>query len=212
MRLSIKYEKLIINDNVISLNSFNDSKQFVVKVREIMNSFWREGKEEWLLAKRSTKRSLIPYLLHPTKNVYSPSSYAYHGTNAVSSISFTMKSDISRTDSLKFDTLFFKLAKLENDIANLTRVQYFIEPYDPDFYKLLEETYENIFKLLYRAFRNQGHEIEFTKNMTPQDIRDAIYGTVNYEQIIGKMIFMSLDMRERANKIKKEITVQYLTN
>jgi hypothetical protein len=204
--LSINYEKLIINDNVIIPSSFNDSKEFVAKVRDLLISFWREGEKKRSLEKKSS----ILYFLSSLRKTDSGLFLYYQGPDVESSISFTMKSDSLYTDYLKFDDLFFNFAKLENDISNLTRVQYLIEPYDPDFYALLEENYECIFKILYEAFRKQGHEIKLTKNMAPQEIKDALYRTVNYEQIIEKITFISSDLRERGNKLKKEITVQNL--
>lgn len=95
---------------------------------------------------------------------------------------------------------------------NLHRVQYYIDLYDSDFFYLLKDNYESIFELFYEATRKQNHDIELTKFMTQQEINNELYRTVNYDKIIEKTKFMTSDLRERANKLKKEIALHYLNN
>jgi len=48
--------------------------------------------------------------------------------------------------------------------------------------------------------------------MTPQEIKEITYNTVNYNQIIEKTTFMSENLGKRVNELKKELAVQYLTS
>ena len=207
IRLSVKYDEFTINDKVIFPNSLNDSKEFIVKVRGILHSFWREGVNK---VESETKGiTLLSRRIKWKSSNLAP--YGHRGPNIKASIGLITEPSILEINSLIMNEFFFNLARLETRIIDLTRVQYFIEPLDPDFYDRLIENYECILKILYGDFREQ-HNIELNKDMTPKDIKDALYSTINYDQIIERTTFMSLDLRERANTLKKEITVQYLTN
>jgi hypothetical protein len=187
IRLSIRYESLKINDNVIFINSLKDSREFASKVRGILFSIWRaEGKIDKFLQ--------------------------YRGPSIESSVDFNIQPDVICAKSLDFGDMFTNFIKLENDIINLTRVQFFIEPYDSELFNLLNEDYECILSLLYEAFSKQVHDIELVKNMTPEDIKDALCGTVNHDQITEKTTLMSANLRKRVNELKRELAVQYLTN
>lgn len=185
-KLSIKYESLKLNNNVIFLNTLKDSKEFVNTVRSVLFSIWHEGRV----------------------NKY----FEYKGPNIESFVNFTIQPNIVCTKSLDFSNLFTNLINLENDVANLTRVEFFIEPYDSELFNLLNNDYESILNLLYEALSKQVYDIELTKNMTPEDIRNVLYNTLNYNQIIEKTALMTINLKERVDNLKKELAVRYLTS
>ena len=118
IKLSIRYESLKLNDDVIFTNSLKDPTEFTNKIRNILFSFSREGK----------------------RNRY----FQYIGSNIESSIDFTTQPNFICIKSLGLGNLFTNLVKLENDLSNLVRVEFLIEPFDPELFQLLNENYECI--------------------------------------------------------------------
>ena len=187
IKLSLKYESLKLSDDVFFIKSLKNSNEFINLISFALRLFYR-------------------------KNERGSNLYGYHGPDIESSINFTIQPEILCTMSFNLGSIMTNLTKLQCDIDNLTRGQYLIDMYDPELYDLLNEKYDEILNLLYAAFSKQEHVLNLTKTMTLPEVKDILYSTLNYNHITKITTSMSPDLRKRANDLKKELAVYYLTN
>ena len=107
--------------------------------------------------------------------------------------------------------IFGVLADLRQNLDDLKEFELFIDSYDSGLLNTIENEYNEILKLIYKTLSVRNFSFEFNSDMKPSDFEKALLDSFNITKIKDKSEFMATDLKNRVDKISKELTMRILT-
>ena len=107
--------------------------------------------------------------------------------------------------------IFSVLADLRQNLDDLKEFEIFIDSFDSGLLDTIEKEYNEILKLIYKTLSERNFSFKFTSDMKPSDFDKALLDSFNITKIKDKSEFMATDIKNRVDKISKELSMRILT-
>lgn len=128
-----------------------------------------------------------------------------------SNLYYETSPNIQYSEEFDLIDIFTILGRLRQNMDSLKEFELFIDSFDSGLLDTIENEYNEMLKLIYKTLSERNFSFEFTSDMKPSDIENVLLDSLNLTKIKDKSKFMGTDLKNRVDKISKELSTRILT-
>lgn len=115
------------------------------------------------------------------------------------------------TNFVELIDILNEFIKIEDSIERLDKFDFVIENFDSALLKNIKTSYEEMLSFLADILKNEGYTIDFHKDIKPSEIEHEIYEIFNFNMILEKAEYLSTEVVNKIDELRKDLAKQILT-